>query len=1805
MEVRALVANTHKREYHEVQKTNIQTITSHNELAQGASEEDDNRHQLDSNRGNQLHEQNGEFTGKSQILVNIASNSKEDLKLKENKSDSNFNRAMNENEILQSYFDKSIQLLNYNLSVAKNDSDQQQIQDQNNQLGYFKYKDKRKQMNNVQKQIEKTLKTQNNCFLPNYKQNTMMKRFKPNVLATDLIKNDKRNKMLSKSFEFNAKTKKIKKLRKMNNVVVGVNISPKTTQQQIVVMNHSTQEIQMIDSTDIMKNPEKVIKIQTVISDPKVRPQDKHQSRSFALQKKQGLKLKNQQSSSLGAWKVQNHHQSSPSNNNKSSEQHSRGNYKHQHIVFDQNSSKLSFDQASPLNTELAMFDDIRQMQPRNLHQQPPANIFQQSILKQKEISQNSELKHSTFNKNILVRDDEINNTNQSQQKRKNTNSFSMDSKLQFNQLTEDHRKVFDSQNISSDNHKRHTSNIQPIDERGIKSSIGQLSSGQNEYLSKSIEVVVQRTSHSNSKITSFKDSTPNNIQYRNIYGNSAYIMTPKHTRIQNNQEQIENAKPHTMNIKFDDPHMKKIVLKKQQIKALKDDYADHIYKGSTSQRSQNRQQQDNIIMNHDLVQFGIKVKTKTLKSSKTIRQDNERKAKKQKSNKLHLQQLQLEENKQIQDKDHQSSSLNKDNPYVTSSMTAHLVIQNGIYDTVTQESNMQKLGLVENRYEQNEGSPFIYKSKEKDIQSQVQTNNHLQVPQESDSNMIITIDRLSVSRHIQSHSVTPMCEPIYPDLATDASKEKFLRNFDENDHRMTIDLHQSYRHYKNKSSKIYQVTNNNGRSDNETLIQQQQQQLQVSLKDIQDETLETQYFNMNQDLNFEDKQLLEQIKAMTKDQKMAYSLYWQIEQQRKREVQDQTHKFNPYIYQRKQEDEENRLLSNRIKKIKERQQQSLGVSGTNIKTIGQKIVDYVRDQYDHVIRQQVQQALVNFHEQVQLQQAQQQNVDQSNINSMSPLHKIVDKKFKNGNTESLTNSDLMLMSGGLMMSQNQKLQNKYGQNTHRQNLRKGDGSMAFNSDIGMHLDNSNLSKSPIRSPHIVGKSQTVSKSQSQRKRIHSQNKHIINQINKDIKEESQIVTQNTQKQQQDLEEIHYYYSPTPNEQSRSDLLIYQDKTVSGQSIQQDSSIAIQNKQLNQDSQAHNEYTFDIQREIAESQKDFKTARISNIYYEDQTQSKAVEIPNDYVDQFMNLNIDSHNISHQQLKSNKQEDQQLASSKFQFKTSQHRSNANFAYHPQSINSNYSANKQSFQRKTLEESDRTSYRITRPLLHPDFNLLTQNATPNIIDRPVYERSADYELKLNEIKKEQIQTKIAKSYSKMMNKIGMELRNVGPKSLKNLSFLQGKQATESSVKEIMLTNFSQNPNNLQLEQITHPKSQSMPRHQRKRHEIHVNITASISTASFKGDRAAEFEENNQGTAVSAFKIKQGRTDFNLQSARQKIKVDNKGRDYYSNNRYNSMSQNEDQLNDSNLQQIRDAKYKHSYMMNESQLVLSQHKESVYEPQMKVFDERDHEKTKVLMMKTSRLSQRLGGLSKSQLQNSFAHNNRKVVTTQNKSKVIQSFQNIVPTQMSGPINQYGARILNHPSSLSSQQNLNAIASSDNNHYGIQSNATLNKNYTASNKSVLINQSTAMSAQYQRPFTGENIKRLNSNNRQRMQNLINNQNQNQPRSHSLFQSQYGSQIMQQQQQTYTDQASYQNIQFAERVSTANLATSFSQLHPQQLTNQNQENKQEFKQSRLLSAQTNDQRRPIHSNSKNRGLINNSIFYHHQKFAQMQKRIN
>ena len=96
-----------------------------------------------------------------------------------------------------------------------------------------------------------------------------------------------------------------------------------------------------------------------------------------------------------------------------------------------------------------------------------------------------------------------------SQHKRKNTNSFSLDSKLQYNQLTEDLRKGFDSQNMSSDYQKRHTSNIHQIDEKEPnRNSIGY----NNDYLSKSIEVVVQRTSHSNSKITSYKDSTPNNI---------------------------------------------------------------------------------------------------------------------------------------------------------------------------------------------------------------------------------------------------------------------------------------------------------------------------------------------------------------------------------------------------------------------------------------------------------------------------------------------------------------------------------------------------------------------------------------------------------------------------------------------------------------------------------------------------------------------------------------------------------------------------------------------------------------------------------------------------------------------------------------------------------------------------------------------------------------------------------------------------------------------------------------------------------------------------------------------------------------------------------------------------------------------------------------------------------------------------------------------------------------------------------------------------------------------------------------------
>jgi len=39
-----------------------------------------------------------------------------------------------------------------------------------------------------------------------------------------------------------------------------------------------------------------------------------------------------------------------------------------------------------------------------------------------------------------------------------------------------------------------------------------------------------------------------------------------------------------------------------------------------------------------------------------------------------------------------------------------------------------------------------------------------------------------------------------------------------------------------------------------------------------------------------------------------------------------------------------------------------------------------------------------------------------------------------------------------------------------------------------------------------------------------------------------------------------------------------------------------------------------------------------------------------------------------------------------------------------------------------------------LLHPDFNLINQNTTPNIIDRPIYDKSIDLDEELKILKKE---------------------------------------------------------------------------------------------------------------------------------------------------------------------------------------------------------------------------------------------------------------------------------------------------------------------------------------------------------------------------------------------------------------------------------------------------------------------------------------
>jgi len=55
--------------------------------------------------------------------------------------------------------------------------------------------------------------------------------------------------------------------------------------------------------------------------------------------------------------------------------------------------------------------------------------------------------------------------------------------------------------------------------------------------------------------------------------------------------------------------------------------------------------------------------------------------------------------------------------------------------------------------------------------------------------------------------------------LATDASKEKILRHYEDDDHRFTIEPTKRLNHNKNESILSKRYKENNARSENETLI--------------------------------------------------------------------------------------------------------------------------------------------------------------------------------------------------------------------------------------------------------------------------------------------------------------------------------------------------------------------------------------------------------------------------------------------------------------------------------------------------------------------------------------------------------------------------------------------------------------------------------------------------------------------------------------------------------------------------------------------------------------------------------------------------------------------------------------------------------------------------------------------------------------------------------------------------------------------------------------------------------------------------
>eukprot|EP00347_Sterkiella_histriomuscorum_P024226 403331874 len=961
-----------------------------------------------------------------------------------------------------------------------------QIDDMNDPLYQNGLQNSPQRRNSIdtKKIITKTLKQQTNCFLPNYKQSTNIQKLKSNNPIYQLNggevqqkkkskeKLNKIQKRLNRKNQFKNKQKQLDLA--ITNSVTGYQKNLLNTKNQKILEqlqltdqnNHQVSkqnnQSQLLTSDFDNSNSNmdlKYIKISGIINEnpgkftsndqldyydqisnlhnqaqnsKSVGPMNKRSTQQITNHRT--VVARQQEHSSLAGWKVINYQNSSPLNkikdqNNvletqvKISDQPS-ANIRQNVQLFDQNSSKMSIDHPSPINTELAMFDDLRQLEPRNFNNlNGNNNLF---------INNNHLVPMTSFQKRqgnqdlLLIRDDSLQTSNEKEYNAtKRIKPMSLDSRQKLiphfkqinSNLNEHEAQVSDSSSNLLLNRKTEDlfrNSMSGVSSTGNVANLAQI----NEYMSRSIEVVIQRTNNSNSKLTSRKEPSPNNFYNRNIYGNSSFVITPSNQRVINssqnkdyNQKSINQSSfirkidEDQYKISSDQSRMKKIILKKQQVKSGMAGGANlSNSKSSPSQRNQVKKL-ETILNSSDYAQFGISISQIPQKQSQTIKAGG-----KKKKFQVELEDLSLDYQQTIKLDKHQSEQVSgsqgdqiqhSSQLYQTSSVTAMQIIPNGAYETGTQDSQVQK-GIYENRYEANDGSPFIYHSKESPNihANKIDLTLHqvLGLDQKVNFQHLKLIDLQNQhSRHFQSHSVTPMCEPIYPNLTTDISKERLAiqaqNEGGQTAHKITN------LHFKHLSSVDPQQKVQYFDQQDDEIVIQQQQDVQVSMIDIRNEEEIQDYritsdifpinFRANHHISNSNQIMLNQLLNKNQEEQiqrlneMPMTLQQRIESQRQLLVSDQLYKYNPFIYSRRQDKDDSRLMQNRLKIQKERQSQSLGVVGTNIKTIGKKIQN-ANLAYQVQLQYQLDVALNNMNQQIikssnQFQPSQVQSQDLSN----------------------------------------------------------------------------------------------------------------------------------------------------------------------------------------------------------------------------------------------------------------------------------------------------------------------------------------------------------------------------------------------------------------------------------------------------------------------------------------------------------------------------------------------------------------------------------------------------------------------------------------------------------------------------------------------------------------------------------------------------------------------------------------------------------------------------------------------------------